>query len=84
MHESLGASPIAHTSGGFPSLEQMGINPLMPPTNNFGRKRFNSSMHDMNLNKSNRIADQYDGWSSNLSTNNSYISEYENQKQANI
>jgi len=41
-------------------------------------------MHDMNLNKSNRIADQYDGWSSNLSTNNSYISEYENQKQANI
>jgi|TARA_B110000285_G_scaffold225276_1_gene283252 hypothetical protein len=52
MQESLGAPPIAHTSGGFPSLEQMGINPLMPPTNNIvARKRFNSSMHDMNLNK---------------------------------
>jgi hypothetical protein len=58
----------------------MGINPLMPQTSGFGRKRFNSSMHDMNLNKYNvnAIADQCDGWSSNLSTNNSYISEYEN------
>lgn len=84
MQESLGAPPIAHTSGDFPSLEQMGINPLMPPTNNFGRKRFNSSMHDMNQDKQNRFAYQYDGWSSNLSTNNSYISDYENQKQANI
>ena len=84
MQESLGAPPITRTSGGFPSLEQMGINALMPPTNNFGRKRFNSSMHDMNQNKSHGIVDQYDCWSSNLSTNNSYISEYENQRQANM
>lgn len=41
-------------------------------------------MHDMNQCKNQENADLYDAWSSNLSTNNSYISDYENQKHANM